>query len=58
MGQVYTLYKSKKRERADRRRLVFFFFFFKQTVDIFVRNFSEFAHMVILSLMLFLIFTD
>ena len=25
MGQVYTLYKSKKRERADRRRLVFFF---------------------------------
>ena len=56
MGQVYTLYKSKKRERADRRRLVFFFF--KQTVDIFVRNFSEFAHMVILSLMLFLIFNE
>ena len=55
MGQVYTLYKSKKRERADRRRLVFFF---KQTVDIFVRNFSEFAHMVILSLMLFLMFTE
>ena len=26
MGQVYALYKSKKRERADRRRLVFFFF--------------------------------
>ena len=25
MGQVYALYKSKKRERADRRRLVFFF---------------------------------
>ena len=25
MGQVYTLYKSKKRDRADRRRLVFFF---------------------------------
>ena len=25
MGQVYTLYKSNKRERADRRRLVFFF---------------------------------
>ena len=34
------------------------FFFFKQTVDIFVRNLSEFAHMVILSLMLFLIFTE
>ena len=33
-------------------------FFFKQTVDIFVRNFSEFAHMVILSLMLFLIFAE
>lgn len=52
---VYLIQVKEKRKSRSKKVGVFFF---KQTVDIFVRNFSEFAHMVILSLMLFLIFTE
>ena len=52
---VYLIQVKEKRKSRSQKVGVFFF---KQTVDIFVRNLSEFAHMVILSLMLFLIFTE